>query len=133
MAFVGCLLHWSASGLGLGLELARALGGGRPLEPLASMFWAMGFAMSLLTSAGALALVWPAVSALRGSGSGRFLLTLLTVLLVAALAPWLGYWEDWPILVTATVGLALLWAPPTSEWLSEVTVSRNSDAEPGRH
>ena len=107
MAFIGCLLYWSGPGLGQGLVLAQALSGDQPLEPLGVMFWALGFAVGLLATLSALGLVCPAVSAFRGSIGGRFLVTMLALVLVGAMLPWLGYWDDWPLLVTSGVGLTL--------------------------
>lgn len=132
MAFIGCLVYWSGPGLRQGFELAQALSGDQPLEPLGVMFWALGFAMSLLTTSSALGLAWPAVSAFRGSMSGRFNVTVFTLVLVAAILPWLGYWDDWPLLVTSGVGLTLHWLPPTSRWLFAVGTTNAREAQPGR-
>lgn len=132
MAFIGCLVYWSAPGLRQGFVLAQALSGGQPLEPLGVMFWALSFAISLLTTLSALGLTWPAVSAFRGSIRSRFLVTMLTLVLVGAMLPWLGYWDDWPLLVTSGVGLTLSWLPPTSQWLSEVGTTNAHEVQRGR-
>lgn len=112
--------------------LAQALSGGQPLEPLGVMFWALSFAISLLTTLSALGLAWPAVSAFRGSIRSRFLVTMLTLVLVGAMLPWLGYWDDWPLLGTLGVGLTLSWLPPTSQWLSEVGTTNAHEVQRGR-
>jgi hypothetical protein len=96
------------------------------------MFWALGFAVGLLATLSALGLVCPAVSAFRGSIGGRFLVTMLALVLVGAMLPWLGYWDDWPLLVTSGVGLTLFWLPPTPDWLSEVRTTNAREVQRGR-
>ena len=132
MAFIWCFVYWSAPGLRQGFVLAQALRSDQPLEPLGVMFWALSFAVSLLATLSALGLAWPAVSAFRGSIRSRFLVTMLTLVLVVGMLPWLGYWEDWPLLVTSGVGLTLCWLPPTSHWLSEVETTNAREVQRGR-
>ena len=120
LAFVGQLLYWWAPGLWQGVELIQALSADQALEPLGVALEAYNVGTSLFYTASATGLALAAVFVLRGSRTGRLVLTVTTVVLAATQFSSYAHWGFWPLIATAGAGLALLWLRPTSNWLSEV-------------